>query len=106
MRKIHLTESQARYIHEHLMNEMEGNQATVAAETDATGKITTQSINNTIKNMKTNNMKGSISIDPEKTDGSLGESYSVYTKRQLKEARLRKLTSESKMYTKKNFGRK
>ena len=100
MRKIHITEAQLKSLTETVLS---GDQAL----TDNNGN-TNQAAKDTIEGARKSGMpvdnNGTtvgFSRDALKQNGVVSENkYDVYTKKQLKEARLTKLMSESKKYKK------
>jgi hypothetical protein len=89
MRKIYITENQLQYCISEAMNQGAGVQ--VAAETDGAGRVTNQTLYK--QNQKLNSQgldNAQIVVDQD----TINET--TYTKKQLKEARLRKLMKESK----------
>lgn len=98
MRNIHITESQFNKLFETLN---QGAGIKVSAKTDNNGKVTQTSLMQQNHELDAQGLnKAQIVVDQD----TLNESkYSMYTKKELKEARLAKLMSESKKYKKRDL---
>jgi hypothetical protein len=95
MRKIHITEAQFKRLTE---TYNQGAGVKVAAKTDNNGKVTQTSLEQQNHELDTQGLnKAQIVVDQD----TLAENkYDMFTKKQLKEARLAKLMAESKKYKK------
>lgn len=95
MRNIHITESQFSKLFETLN---QGAGIKVSAKTDNNGKVTQTSLMRQNHELDAQGLnKAQIVVDQDTLDES---KYSMYTKKELKEARLAKLMNESKKYKK------
>ena len=99
MRKIHITEEQLNALKKQIE---EQNELTIDAQPDPNGKVSTQGLKTQYTNAKSQtggNTNIKLSVDG--ADLSEGE-YKAFTKKQLKEARLRYLKENSTVYKKGN----
>lgn len=102
MRKVCLTEKQLQYCLDKL-NEVEeqGANLNVVVDTDPiTGNVTPTSLRNTDAMLRKNGIYDANLVTKQE---QVREKYEMFTKKELKEARLQKLMSESKKYTKKEL---
>ena len=101
MRNIHITESQLAYCLEHIDEAMnQGAGIEVAAKKDSNGKVTQQTLQQQNRELDAQGLSNAqIVVDQD----TLMEGCTMYTKKQLKEARKKKLVNESKKYTKKQL---
>lgn len=105
MKKIRLTEEQIEYCARKLA---EQDEIKIDAQPDANGTISTQGLKTQYNNVKTkvgSNTAVSLSVNGEDLmeDEDIFPNDRKFTKKQLKEAKIRKMVSESKMYTKKDI---
>lgn len=95
MRNIHITETQFGKLCETLN---QGAGIKVAAKTDNNGKVTQTSLSQQNHELDAQGLnKAQIVVDQDTLDEG---KYNMYTKKELKEARLAKLMKESKKYKK------
>ena len=90
-KKIYLTEEQLANVLSEVANMGAG--IPVQAKTDATGKVTQTTLSQQKRELQGQGMKDStIAVDQD----TISENATVYTKRQLKEARNRRITEGAK----------
>ena len=95
MRKIQITKAQLNRLTE-IYNQ--GSGVNVAAKTDSNGKVTQTSLEQQNRELDTQGLNNAKIVVSQET---LGENkYDMFTKKQLKEARLAKLMAVSKKYKK------
>lgn len=90
MKKIHITESQVEELRKRLAEE-ENDEITVDAQPDANGKVTTQGLTQQYQTAKKNVTGARVAMKVDGSDLLESEDSAYITKRQIKEAKIKKL---------------
>ena len=100
MRKIHITEEQLDALKKRI--EESNDELTIDAQPDSNGSITTQGLKNQYNDAKSKVGSANVKLSVDGADLTEGE-YKSFTKKQIKEARLKYLKENSVVFKKKNI---
>lgn len=102
MKKIHITESQVKELKKKLAEE-ENDEITVDAHPNASGQITTQDLSQQYQAAKKNVTGARVALKVDGSDLTESKDSVHFTKRQIKEAKIKKLQENSVVFRKKDL---
>ena len=102
MKKIHITESQVKELKKKLAEE-EKDEITVDAHPNSSGQITTQDLSQQYQAAKKNVTGARVALKVDGSDLTESKDSVHFTKRQIKEAKIKKLQENSVVFRKKDL---
>lgn len=103
MKKIHITEAQLECLKKKLSEAGEQDEIVVDAQPDANGKVTTQGLSQQYQAAQRNVTGARVAMKVNGEDLYESEDSAHITKRQIKEAKIKKLQENSVRFTKKDL---